>query len=145
MLDLNLKPDRKTLRQFGWIALVGFGVLGGLIFWRGRLFGLDFGSGARPTAYVLWSLGAISALFSLIVPKANQLLFVGLTVLTFPIGFVVSHIIMGLIFYGILSPVGILFRLMGRDVLNRRFEPESATYWTDAQPPAKPDRYFRQF
>ena len=56
-------------------------------------------------------------------PRANLPIFVGLTILAYPIGFVVSYFIMGLLFFGMITPLGLLFRLIGKDPLNRGFEP----------------------
>ena len=145
LVQLNLHPDPKQLRQFGFIALGAFAVIGAVVIWRGGLFGLNFGEAARPVAYVLWGLGVVSALVSLTLPKANRPLFIALSALTFPIGLVVSHVVLLLLFFGILTPVALLFRLAGRDPLTRRFEPDRKSYWTDL--PNVPDTkdYFRQF
>ena len=145
MVSLNLRPERRELRQFGLIALIAFGLLGGLIDWRGGLPAISFGESASTVAYVLWGIGAVSALFSLIAPAANRPLYVGLMVISFPIGLVVSHVVLGAFFYGILTPVGLVFLLIGRDSLKRRFEPDAKTYWVDHNPPDTMKRYFRQF
>lgn len=145
MLELNLQPDPKQLRQFGFIALGAFAALGVVVLWRGGLFGLDFSGAARPFAYILWGLGLISALFSLVAPKANRALYVALVVVTYPIGFVVSHTVLAFLFFGILTPVGLVFRVFGRDPLSRELEPERESYWTDLPEPPDTKAYFRQF
>ena len=43
----------------------------------------------------------------------------GLAVITFPIGFVLSYVILGLLFYAIIAPIGLLLRLFGKDPLDR--------------------------
>lgn len=145
LVQLNLRPDVKQLRQFGLIALGAFAVIGGVILWRGGLFGLDLGSAARPMAYVLWALGVVSAGFSLVLPKANRPLFVVLALVAYPIGLVVSHVVLALLFFGILTPVALVFRLIGRDPLERRFEPERESYWVDVPEVSDTESYFRQF
>ncbi len=145
LVPLNLKPDTKQLRQFGFIALGAFAVIGAAALWRGGLFGLSFGEATQSVAYVLWGLGTISALFSLVWPQANRPLFVGLAVLTFPIGLVVSHVVLALLFFGIFTPVALVFRLIGRDPLERRFEPERDSYWIDLPELTETKDYFRQF
>lgn len=145
LVQLNLRPDAKQLRQFGFIALGAFAVLGAVVLWRGGLFGLDFGRAARPVAHALWGLGGLSALFSLVLPRANLPLFTALMVVTFPIGIVVSHVVLALLFFGVLTPVALVFRLIGRDPLMRRFEPERESYWIDLPEPRDTENYFRQF
>jgi hypothetical protein len=144
-IPVNLRPGRRELRQFGWIALVGFLVLGAVIQWRGGLFGFGFGSAAQPVTFALWGLGALSGLFSLAAPTLNRPLYLLLVVITYPIGLVLSYVIMGTLFYGILTPIRGVFLLIGRDVLHRRFEPERDTYWVDPRPRRSKESYFKQF
>jgi hypothetical protein len=145
LTKINLHPTNRQLRQFGFIALVAFGVLGAVVQWRGGLFGVNFGDAALWVSYSLWALGVVSALLSLVHPTGNRFLFVALTVISYPIGYVVSFVLMALFFYGVVTFVAIVFRLIGRDVLKRRFEPEASTYWTPHTSPASIKRYFQQF
>ena len=145
LVQLNLRPEPRQLRQFGWVALVAFGLLGSMVLWRGGLFGASFGSGAGPVACALWALGAASALLSIVWPEGNRPLFVGLGVLAFPIGWVVSHVVLAILFFGVLTPVGLLFRLLSRDALERAFRPEMKSYWVDLREVTDESDYFRQY
>jgi hypothetical protein len=144
-LELNLNPDARTLRQFGWIALGAFALLGALVAWRGGLFGFDFGAATWTVATALWSLGALSGLLSMVAPRANRPLWIALTVVAFPIGYVVSVALMGVLFFGVLTPVNLVFRLIGRDALQRRFDPAARSYWIERSGDVPLERYFRQF
>jgi hypothetical protein len=145
LTKINLHPTNRQLRQFGFIALVAFGVLGALVEWRGGLFGFHFGDAARWVSYSLWALGVVSALLSLVYPAGNRFLFLALTIVTYPIGTVVSFVLMAIFFYGIVTLFAIVFRLIGRDVMKRKFEPEASTYWAPHTSPASIKRYFQQF
>jgi hypothetical protein len=48
---------------------------------------------------------------------------------------IVSPLMLGLIYFGVFTPVALFFRLRGRDVLNRKFEPSQPSYWLDRTPP----------
>ncbi len=145
MIELNLRPDRRVLRQFGGLALVGFGALAALA-WFGALLFAFLPEAARPaTAAALAGVGALAGLLSLVWPEANRPLYVGLSLVAFPIGFVLSYAIMGLLFYGMIAPLGFVFRLAGRDPLQRSFLPDAQTYWVDAGPERARDSYFKQF
>ena len=145
MIDINLKPDRTTLRKFGFVALVAFGLLGGLVLWKRALVGIPLGNAASTVAIVLWGLGIISAVFSFVEPRLNRFLYVGLTLFTFPIGFVVSHLFLAIVFYLVLTPVGLVMRLLRRDPLHRTFDREAKTYWVDHVEPKTVEEYFRQY
>jgi hypothetical protein len=70
---------------------------------------------------------------------------VGLSVVAFPIGFVVAYVILGVLFFVLITPLGLAFRLIGRDPLKRRFEPEVPTYWEPSGPARSMESYFKQF
>ena len=130
LVSLQLRPSRRQLRQFGWIAAVGFPVLA-----------FAWGRAEIP----LLVLAAISLLFSLVWPEGNRPLFVLMSLVSYPIGFVLSHVVLAILFFGILTPVGLLFRLVGRDPLARRFEPDRSSYWVDLPRVVDKKDYFRQF
>src|SRR5262245_2437164 len=52
-----------------------------------------------------------------------------LCVLTFPVGWVVSRLLLAAVYYGLITPLALAFRLAGRDPLGRRPAPDAATYW----------------
>lgn len=144
MTKLNLKPSLADLRQFGFIACGVFGMLGLLLILHWIPVWRMLGSATTPVAYVLWALGALSAAFSLVAPRANWLLFAGLSIVGYPIGLVLSYVVLAALFYLVFTPLGLFFRLIGRDPLHRRFEPEAATYWISRKTAKKPRDYFRQ-
>ncbi len=145
MIELNLNPPPKTLRTFGLIGVVGFGLIGAMFFWQFGLGKLPSADAARITAYVLWALGAYCGLFAAVAPLAIKPIYVILTIVTFPIGFVVSCLVMAIVYYLVLTPVGLVFKLIGRDCMNRRFDPTAETYWIERRRPDSVKRYFRQF
>ena len=145
MVEVNLHPNERTLRQFGWIALAGLGGLA-LCAWNGWLvFRHGLGDARGAVTLALAALGGLSALFSLWFPRANAPLFVGLSLLAFPIGFVLSYVIMATLFYAVIAPVGFLMRLFGADPMERRMLPQAASYWVDERPARPKADYFKQF
>ena len=57
-------------------------------------------------------------------------IYVGWMVLAFPIGWTVSQAMLALMFYGLFTPIGLLFRLIGRDPLQLSRRSGLETYWT---------------
>ena len=145
VIDIDFRPDHRKLRQFGFIALVGFGLLALLAWKEWAIFSFGLGSWRLPLVQIFGGLAGISLFFSLVFPRANLPLYVGLTIVALPIGFVLSYVIMGTIFYLIIAPIGIVMRLFGKDPMNRHFEPAAGTYWVDARPPRPAEDYFKQF
>lgn len=134
--DVSFAPPGRTLRQFAGIWTCFFGALA-LNQWLRH----DAAGAGLALAALALTVGPLG----LWRPQVVRPVYVGLMVLTFPVGWVVSRIILAVLFYGVFTPVGLLFRLMGRDALGLRRRPGKATYWVDKPAPADVGSYFRQF
>lgn len=122
-----------------------------------RSFGLTFATVfALIGAWALWKssiywtvhLGLAGAflLAALAVPRLLHRLNVAWMWLGGQLNRVVSPIVMGVVFFGILSPLAAVLRMRGRDVLQRNFDPASASYWISRKPPGPDGSSFpRQF
>lgn len=62
-----------------------------------------------------------------------------------PIGWSLSALVLMLMYYLVLTPIGLVMRLCGRDAMNRRFDHDAPSYWGPHQPAADKRRYFRQY
>jgi hypothetical protein len=144
LVELQLRPPRARLRNFGFVALVAFAALALLAF-----EGLAVFSGLRgarvPVAAALAGLGVLSAIFSVTYPPANRPLYVALTVISLPVGLVLSYALMGVLFFGVFGLVALVMRLLGRDPLHRSYDSKAATYWSSPRRSRGSDSYFRQF
>src|SRR5436309_3306453 len=108
LISVNWNPPREQLRSFGWISLAAFRLLGILIYYKQRFLGIGMAPDtAHAVAYVLWAVGAVSAVLGVVAPRALKPLYVALMAIGLPIGYVVSHIIMAIMFYVILTPIGL--------------------------------------
>lgn len=145
LVALNFNPDEKTLRQFGYIALVGFGLLGAAAWTESVMFGAGLGAARTPVAYTLLGLAAISLLFSLVAPTLNKGVFVLLSIVTYPIGFVMSYVIMGTLFFLVIAPIALILRVIGFDPLNRSYDKKAASYYSAARAARSKESYFKQY
>ena len=146
LYEINWRPDKSRLRVFGAAALGVFALLGAWAFWMQRLFGIGLSAGAaEAAAWTLWGLAAASGLLAAAAPAGLRPLYVALTAVALPIGWVVSNVLLAIVYYGVLTPIGLALRLAGRDPLQRRFDRQAPSYWVDRPPQADVRRYFRQF
>ncbi|QEH39235.1 hypothetical protein OJF2_78500 (plasmid) [Aquisphaera giovannonii] len=134
--DIQFRPEARTLRQFAGLWLVCFG---GLAAWEG------FRRGHTTAALVLGVLAVLIGTIGMHRPQAIRPIYVGWMVLAFPIGWTVSQAILAVMFYGLFTPIGLAFRLIGRDSLQLARRPGLATYWAPKATPTDPRRYFKQF
>jgi hypothetical protein len=127
------KPDR-LLRQFAGLTLAVFGTLA---LWR-VASGNRGGATVALAAFALTVGGA-----GLWKPAAIRPLFQAWMILAFPLGWVVSNVMLAVLFFGVFTPIAVVFRLIGRDALERRRR-AAASYWRTGPAAADPRDYFRQ-
>jgi hypothetical protein len=127
-------PTGSSDRSFGFVFAAFFGFLGALALWRGH--GLWF---------VWLPLSAIFLILALLVPT----LLAPLNRLWMRLGrllsVVVNPVVMAVLFFGVLTPVGWLMKATGKDPLRRKFEPDSRTYWIPRAAQARASRMREQF
>jgi hypothetical protein len=133
--DVTRAQTPKTLRQFGLLSLA---VFGGWAAWRAATGRTDV------TTAVLGGVGGLLGLLGLVAPAALRPVFTAWMMAAFPIGWVVSRVVLAALFYLVFTPLAIVFRLMRRDALHRR-RTGAASYWTPKTQPADPAQYFKQF
>ena len=63
----------------------------------------------------------------------------------FPLGWFLSHVIIAVVFYLVLTPIGTVLRLLGHDLLHRSFDRSVSSYWLAREDPENPERYYRQY
>ena len=137
LVSIDWNPDRKTLAEFSdaWMFALGM-VLAPMMYFRGH----------PQVAAACWVLAVAGRLVGLARPMWLKPVFVGMTLMTFPIGWVVSNLTLALLYYLVFTPVALVFRLIGRDTMKRRFDRSAATYWEPYRPDRSGlERYLRPF
>ncbi len=136
LVDINWNPSPKELRVFAVLQLIFFAIVAGLLQQRAAATGWA-------TTIVVGA--AIIALTGLIKPTWLRVMYVVWMAAVFPIGFVVSHVMMAIIFYLVVTPIGLIMRLVGYDPMHRKLDQDAKTYWQPRTPRRGNRGYFRQF
>ena len=141
LIEINWRPGRKELRIFGLSFLGAFAFLGALFYfapppawWK-----------ADPTVGVtLWIVGAATGILGLTGSRIALPVYWAWMGLSFVLGSVMSRLVMAFVFFGVITPIGLLMRLVGRDPLRLR-KPQVESYWVDLGRPDDISSYERQF
>lgn len=135
MITINKHPQAKELSQFGviWLPALLLLVIV-LVTWR-----LD----SLAWTVVLTATMGLSIALGLLQPMVLKPVFVGLQYLTWPIGLVVSYLLLAVVYFVLITPLGFLLRLFGYDPMRRRMP--FGTMWQARQPVVEQAGYFRQF
>src|SRR5437879_1058154 len=136
LVPINWRPDRKTLAEFSEFGMFFLGMVAApLAYFRGR----------PAVAAAFWIAAVVGRLIGVARPGWLRPVYLGLTLATWPIGWVVSHLTLALLYYGVITPIGLILRALGRDPLARRFDRSATTYWEPYNPDRGMSRYLRQF
>lgn len=128
-------PRATELRWFGAVVAITFGLIGAVVGWRFDAAGLRG---------ILWAVGAGIALLYYGIPPLRVPLYLAWMALFEPVGRAISIVLLGLIYFGVLTPIAMLMAVSGRDRLGTRFDPNRSSYWIRHDPSGDLDRYFRQ-
>jgi membrane-associated phospholipid phosphatase len=133
----EITSTNENVRKFGRLFAGLFFLLSAYGFWTSK-------------AYWPWTSGAAAffGLCSLGSPGIALLrpLYIGWMMFAFVLGWINTRIILGIFFYLILTPIGLVLRLTGKDLLDERMDREASTYWKKRDPlSSDPQRCERMF
>ena len=135
----RLDKGPKALRSFGWV--VGGVLLGiaAVVVWRN-------GWTISPVATWLGGIGGALVVLGTLIPVVLRPVYMVWMGLALVLGFVMTRVVLTLVFYVVLTPTGLLLRAFGKDPMHRHPEPEAPSYWisrTDEdRPPERLERYY---
>lgn len=137
VISINWKPSSRELRMFAALLML-------FVYVVAQLWFLKTGQTNGPV--ILIGVGWTIGLIGLAAPQAIRWVYVGWMLAAFPIGWVISHLLLAAIFFGVIMPIGLILRVLGRDPMRKSFDRSASTYWI-ARPtePTDSQRYFRQF
>jgi Saxitoxin biosynthesis operon protein SxtJ len=135
-MKINRDPSRRQLMVFGAVLPVTFALLGLVV---------DHHLGVKGVRGALWGVGAVLTAAYHTSPALRRPLYVGMSLASYPIGWLVSHIVLLVVFLFVVTPVALLLRVLGHDPMQRRFDSSAQSYWVPHRPAVDPRRYFQQF
>ncbi len=114
----NIKDDKTTLRKFG--LTVGTVLL---------LVGIMLYLTDKPSSVVFGGVGILLILFGLILPNILKPLNKIWMILALIMGWFMSRVILAVLFYFVLTPIGIAAKIFGKKFLNLKIDKEVKSYW----------------
>ena len=99
---------------------------------------------------VAWAAGVgaaavVSGVIGVFRPGLMRVVYVVWMAAVFPIGWLVSHLLLAAIYYLVITPIGVMMRVCGYDPMQRRLDRQATTYWKPRQGTDDPKRYFKQY
>jgi hypothetical protein len=130
----NIKSEKKDLRSFGIVMAVFFGLLGAWLLWK-----------ERDSYLYMFIIAGIFLLGGLALPIALKPLQIAWMTLAVILGWVMTRVILGILYYLIFTPMGLLARLFGKDFLNMKLDRNASSYWIEKKAEPGERNYENQF
>jgi hypothetical protein len=134
LIRIERNPTGRQLLVFSVAWLLFLGSWGFMAWTHGR----------NAAAAVLWTLAAAVPLAGAVSRRILRLAYVALSHATYPVGFVVSYVVLAIVYFVVLTPIGLAMRLLGHDPLSRKFDPAAKSYWIPRDKAKTVESYFNQ-
>ena len=141
MIDFDFKTGKKDIQLFSRIVpvvLIIWGVVFGVFIQEPRWSG--------QAHYWFFAVAIILLFWGMVSPYTLKPIYVGWMYFTRCVAWVLTTVVLGLVFYVGFTVIGFLMRLFGKDPLNRKIDKNAASYWNKRTlgPPDKA-HYGKQF
>jgi len=136
LIEIKKDFSRKELLWFGPLFALFVGIVGWILMHR---------FAGHTAAYVLWAVAAVLIVIYYLIPAIRRPVYLGWMYAVMPIGWVISHVLLTGIYLLLITPIGLLMRLVGYDPMKRRFDRSAETYWIRREPTQDTNQYFKQY
>lgn len=134
-VKIDWNPNTRDLHKFGLTLLIMLPLMGALIYWKTHYL---------PALCGLATLGLIVGFCSWTLPSVARLMYKGWMGLAYVLALVVAPVFMSVIFYLVITPIGLLLRMTGKDAMQAK-KPQGDTFWVQIEHRTDPKSYGRQF
>ena len=132
---INWDPTKREIRYFAVTLLIAAVVFSSLLLALGKY---------RAAGW-LGGVGAFLSLVGYIVPTIGRLIYFLWMGVTYVLGRIVSPIVIAIIFYLVVTPMGVIMRIGGKDALRLKKPKGEASYFVDYRDETNKESFGRQF
>jgi hypothetical protein len=129
-----MNKSNKELRKFGITMAVALGVIAGIVWWRDK-----------EAWRILLGLAGLFLVAGLALPRVLSPIEWAWMKLAHYLGTVMTVVLVTIAFLVAITPLGLLMRIFGKDLLNLKFDPKQRSYWLPVEaggPKDRPDKPF---
>tara|TARA_B100000945_G_C20360084_1_gene586698 strand:- start:126 stop:539 length:414 start_codon:yes stop_codon:yes gene_type:complete len=131
----NIKSEKKDLIKFGITIGILLLIIAGMLSWK-----------EKDSFQILLIIGAILCLFSVVIPIILKPIYWIWMIFATILGWVMTRLILTILFYIIITPIGLILRLFGKQFLELRWNRNDKSYWKyRSQNLIEKEKYKKQF
>ena len=136
-IEPKWNPTTGELRRLAGLWLPGIsGLVGGYFGYR---------AGSWSVALQIWGVALLVCTAGVISPGFMRVFYVSWLRIVYPVGWLVSHVALGVFYYLVFTPIGVAMRMGGYAPLKISPDPSKKTYWEPYRLDPNKSRYFKQF
>lgn len=133
---IKWKPTPRDLRLFALVLPCAFGLVGTLFY---------FVLGKPGFAIFLWSFAGLTFITAITGTRLGLPCYYLWMGFVFVVSQVVGYTVLTLIYFLVVTPLGFVARLVGRDRLLRHPQSEASSYWLDSPPATSAKQAEKQY
>ena len=114
----NIKESKKDLRKFGLTIGIIIILIAALLFWK-----------QKPSFIYFFPVGLFLVLAGIFTPPLLRPLNKGWMIFSVLLGWVMTRVILSVLYYIILTPIGIIAKISGKKFLELKIDKSKESYW----------------
>ena len=114
----NIKSEKSDLRKFGVTIGVILLIIAGFLFWSGK-----------ESLQILFTLGAVLLILGFTIPVILKPIYWIWMIFATILGWFMTRLILSLLFYVVITPIGLISRLFGKQFIELKWNKRNSTYW----------------
>ncbi len=130
----KLTKTTRELRRFGLVMTAPLLVIGCALIWRGRAVG--------PYVIVVAALFLMAAVAFPQVLRPVERVWMALARV---LSVIMTYVILTVTFFVVITPMGMILRILGKDLLQKKFDSEKSSYWVPVEPDGPCSRYDKPY
>ena len=131
----NIKSEKSDLRKFGITIGVILLIIAGFLFWS-----------EKESLQILFTFGAVLLILGFTIPVILKPIYWVWMIFATILGWIMTRVILSLLFYLIVTPIGLVARLFGKQFIELKWDKSEGSYWNyRSKKYIMKDEYEKQF
>ena len=130
----NIKSEKSDLRKFGITIGVILLIIAGFLFWK-----------EKESFQILLTFGVTLCILGIAIPFILKPIYWVWMIFATILGWIMTRVILSLLFYTIFTPIGLILRFFGKQFLELRWDKSKESYWNYRSDKIEKTNYEKQF
>ena len=131
----NIKSEKSDIRKFGITIGIILMIIAGFLFWK-----------EKESYQIFLTVGTILFVLGILVPAVLKPIYWILMIFATILGWLMTRVILSLLFYIIITPIGLIPRFFGKQFLELQWDKSKESYWNfRTNEHLKKENYEKQF